>query len=152
SVLVDRDELTSVEPHEGFVHLEELCCRLFRDDVGKPIKILRSVPRENLAVIQRYGVHGVLYGLYQKSVIPPSIVVQKGRNANCEVVMANKTQPFRSHHITRALRAAVAAGVPNPTVEFHSPDGGKIIVGGKPVVKAAVRAVVKAPLVRPVRG
>jgi hypothetical protein len=73
--------------------------------------------------------------------------------------MANKAQPFRQHHITRALRGAVAAGVPNPTVEFHTPDGGKIVVGagGKPAASAAVaprigKARPPAPLPRrPVR-
>jgi hypothetical protein len=42
--------------------------------------------------------------------------------------MANRSQPFRHHHVVRALRAAAAAGAPNPSVEFHSADGGKIIV------------------------
>jgi hypothetical protein len=48
--------------------------------------------------------------------------------------MPNKVQPFRQHLVARGLRAAMAAGIPNPTVEFHSPDGGKIVVGagGKP--------------------
>jgi len=61
----------------------------------------------------------------------------------------NKAQPFKQHHVTRALRAAMAAGVPNPTVEFHSPDGGKIVVGagGKPTA-----SVVLKPKVRPSRN
>jgi hypothetical protein len=51
--------------------------------------------------------------------------------------MANRAQPFRQHHIARALKAAAAAGAPNPTVEFHTPDGGKIVVsaGGKGFAK-----------------
>jgi len=40
----------------------------------------------------------------------------------------NKTQPFRQHHLTRALKAATAAGVHNPMVEVHLPTGAKIVV------------------------
>jgi hypothetical protein len=49
--------------------------------------------------------------------------------------MANQPQVFRQHQITRALKAASRAGMPNPTVEVHLPTGAKIIVGsGKPSV------------------
>jgi len=63
--------------------------------------------------------------------------------------MANKVQPFRQHLVARGLRAAMAAGIPNPTVEFHSPDGGKIVVGAgsKPTV-----SVVLKPKMRPSRN
>jgi hypothetical protein len=53
-----------------------------------------------------------------------------GRNAIREVVMANRAQPFKTHHVVRALKAAAAAGVAHPSIEFHSPDGGKIVIGG----------------------
>jgi hypothetical protein len=61
-----------------------------------------------------------------------------GRNAIEWWVPMNKTQPFRQHLAARALRAAAAAGVPNPTVEFHSADGGKIVIGGAGAKPAAV--------------
>jgi hypothetical protein len=53
--------------------------------------------------------------------------------------MANRSQPFRQHLVARALRGAVAAGVPHPTVEFHSPDGSKVVVsaGGRAAPSAA---------------
>jgi hypothetical protein len=56
------------------------------------------------------------------------------RQRNGQVDMVNKPQPFRQHHITRALRGAEAAGMRNPTVEVHLlPTGAKITVGsGKP--------------------
>ena len=46
--------------------------------------------------------------------------------------MANRGQPFRQHHVTRALRGAVAAGMSNPTVQVRlANDGGAtIIIGG----------------------
>jgi hypothetical protein len=59
--------------------------------------------------------------------------------------MANRKQPFRQHLAARGLRAALAAGVPNPSVEFHTPDGGKIVVGsagGRPAVAAPPRPAV----------
>ena len=48
--------------------------------------------------------------------------------------MANKAQPFRQHHITRALKAYAAAGRPDATVEVRLPSGATITVGngGKP--------------------
>jgi len=47
--------------------------------------------------------------------------------------MPNKFQPFRQHHVTRAVRGAVAAGMSNPRVEVHlTADGATIaVVGGK---------------------
>jgi hypothetical protein len=42
----------------------------------------------------------------------------------------NKAQPFRQHHITRALRAASAAGVSDPHVRITLPGGGELHVGG----------------------
>ena len=74
--------------------------------------------------------------------------------------MANKTQKFRHHEVVRALRAGMAAGVPNPTVEFHKPDGSKVVIGAAHPAAAAkaaaaarppaVAAVVK-PVAKPVR-
>jgi hypothetical protein len=69
--------------------------------------------------------------------------------------MANKAQPFRQFHVTRALRGAVAAGVPNPTVEFHLPDGGKIVVGaggGKPAASVVAPKIKTRPPPAPSRN
>jgi hypothetical protein len=47
----------------------------------------------------------------------------------------NKTQAFRQHHIVRALKAASAAGMHNPTVTVQLlPAGASITIsgGGKP--------------------
>jgi hypothetical protein len=72
--------------------------------------------------------------------------------------MANRPQNFKIHDVRRAIRAARAEGVPNPSVEFHSPDGGKIVVRtgalpaaavAKPVAKVRTRPVV--PARRPTR-
>jgi hypothetical protein len=52
--------------------------------------------------------------------------------------MANKTQLFRQHHVTRALRGAVAAGVPNPSCTVRLPGGATITIDSKPDVVAAV--------------
>jgi hypothetical protein len=43
--------------------------------------------------------------------------------------MPNKTQPFHQHLITRGLRAQAAAGIPNPSVQVHLPDGRKFVFG-----------------------
>ena len=44
--------------------------------------------------------------------------------------MANTAQPFRQHHITRALKAASAAGMQDPTVTVTLlPTGATITVG-----------------------
>jgi hypothetical protein len=79
-----------------------------------------------------------------------------GRNAIREVAMANRQQPFKSHHITRALKAAIAAGSPDPKVEFHAPDGSRIVVGAgsKSVTPAISKPKVRSPAAparRPVR-
>jgi hypothetical protein len=73
--------------------------------------------------------------------------------------MANQKQPFRQHLVARALRGAAAAGHPNPTVEFHSPDGSKVVVraGGhapavaRPLAAAVIKPVKVAPA-KPPRG
>lgn len=52
--------------------------------------------------------------------------------------MANKAQPFLQHHVARALRGAVAAGVSNPSVEVRLPSGASITVGGGNGKPAAV--------------
>jgi hypothetical protein len=44
--------------------------------------------------------------------------------------MANKTQPFRAHHVARALRGVAAAGLTNPQVEVRLPTGATIVVSG----------------------
>jgi hypothetical protein len=48
--------------------------------------------------------------------------------------MVNRAQPFRHHDVKRAFRAAVAAGVSNPSVEVRLPTGTTIVIGsgGKP--------------------
>jgi hypothetical protein len=40
----------------------------------------------------------------------------------------NKAQPFKQHSLTRALRAAKAAGM--ESVEVHLPTGTKIVISG----------------------
>lgn len=63
--------------------------------------------------------------------------------------MANTAQPFRQHQITRAIRAAQAAGVSNPTIEVCLKNGTKIVIGGgKPDEIVAVGKGAK-PAVRP---
>ena len=44
--------------------------------------------------------------------------------------MANTPQTFRQHQITRALKAAAAAGVKDPHVKIHLPNGTVFHVGG----------------------
>jgi hypothetical protein len=44
--------------------------------------------------------------------------------------MPNRSQPFHQHHVQRALKAAVRAGVPNPSVEVRLPSGAVIAVTG----------------------
>ena len=54
--------------------------------------------------------------------------------------MANKRQVFRQHHLARALKAAMTAGVPNPSVEVRLPTGSTLVVGSRgdaPAGKAA---------------
>lgn len=43
--------------------------------------------------------------------------------------MPNKPQPFRAHHIARALRGAAAAGMTHPSVEVRLPTGATIAIG-----------------------
>src|SRR5262245_42998911 len=45
--------------------------------------------------------------------------------------MANTPQPFRQHHLTRALRAARAAGMDNPSVKVRLPSGVEFHIGGE---------------------
>ena len=45
--------------------------------------------------------------------------------------MANQPQPFRQHHLTRALRAAKAAGMNNPSVKVRLPSGVEFHIGGE---------------------
>jgi hypothetical protein len=61
-------------------------------------------------------------------------------------VPMNKTQPFKQHHITRAFRAAAAAGVHDPAVEVRLADGTTIVIGpkasmGKPASETASKPV-----------
>jgi len=51
--------------------------------------------------------------------------------------MANTPQTFRQHQITRALKAAAAAGVKDPHVKIHLPNGTVFHVGGGGEVPAA---------------
>jgi hypothetical protein len=55
--------------------------------------------------------------------------------------MSNQTQPFRQHHLTKALRSAAAAGMRDPTVTVTLPTGATITISGKPeaVVKPGKR-------------
>jgi hypothetical protein len=46
--------------------------------------------------------------------------------------MVNRAQPFKHSHIVRAFRAAEAAGVKNPSVAVHLPNGTTIDINGKP--------------------
>lgn len=47
--------------------------------------------------------------------------------------MANQPQPFKTHHVTRALKAALAAGVQNPSCTVRLPGGATITIdSGKP--------------------
>jgi hypothetical protein len=45
--------------------------------------------------------------------------------------MANKAQPFRQFHITRALKAAEAAGMRNPTCTVSLPNGTTIAIASE---------------------
>jgi hypothetical protein len=44
--------------------------------------------------------------------------------------VANRVQPFHQHHVRRALKAAAAAGMSNPSVEVRLPSGATIAVSG----------------------
>jgi len=59
----------------------------------------------------------------------------------------NKVQPFRQHHITRALKAASAAGMRDPTVTVQLlPAGATITIGsgGKPGATVSTTPAAKA--------
>ena len=63
----------------------------------------------------------------------------------------NKVQPFRQHHISRALKGAVDAGVTNPRVEVRLPGGAQLFVSGGEVTapkKHTTAAVAKPPPTR----
>jgi hypothetical protein len=57
---------------------------------------------------------------------------------NARMEMMNKAQPFRQHHVTRALRGAVAAGVSNPSCTVRLPGGATITIDSKPEAASAV--------------
>ena len=48
----------------------------------------------------------------------------------CRWNVANQPQQFKHHQIVRAFRAAEAAGVRNPSVEVHMPNGTTLVIGG----------------------
>jgi hypothetical protein len=58
-------------------------------------------------------------------------------------IMPNQKQPFRQHLVARGIKGALAGGAHNASVEFHTPDGGKIVVVGskppEPVATVAAR-------------
>ena len=59
--------------------------------------------------------------------------------------MVNRAQPFRHHDVKRAFRAAVAAGVSNPSVEVRLPTGTTITIGsGKQDETASTTPAAKA--------
>jgi len=64
--------------------------------------------------------------------------------------MANREQPFRQHHVTRALKAAAAAGVANPSVRIRTPGGTEYHIGGEVTApkKHTTAAVAKPPPTR----
>ena len=77
--------------------------------------------------------------------------------------MANTSQHFRQHQITRVLKAAKAAGMKDPHVKVHLPNGTVLHVGGggevpeAPPKKPARAAGRKRPVssggaARPARG
>jgi hypothetical protein len=59
--------------------------------------------------------------------------------------MANRAQPFKHSHIVRAFRAAEAAGVKNPSVAVHLPNGTTIDINGKPDATAGAKRAAAAP-------
>jgi hypothetical protein len=58
-----------------------------------------------------------------------SILCYKRHNAIREVAMANQSQPFRQHHVTRLLKAQSDAGVRDPFVKIRLPNGTEYHVG-----------------------
>jgi propanediol dehydratase large subunit len=68
--------------------------------------------------------------------------------------MANQPNQFKHRDIVRAFKAAEAAGVPNPSVQVHCPNGTVITIDSKPEAAAAVipkPGKVRQPASRPVR-
>ena len=71
--------------------------------------------------------------------------------------MVGKPAQFKHHEVVRGLKAAIAAGVPNPSVEFHAADGSKVVVGsGRPAAAAPAKparppavAVAAKPVAKP---
>ena len=61
----------------------------------------------------------------------------------------NKAQPFKQHSLTRALRAAKAAGM--ESVEVHLPTGTKIVISGASGDKD-LKSAAKGGKKRPVGG
>ena len=58
--------------------------------------------------------------------------------------MPNRPQPFRQHHVRRALKAASDAGVPDPAVCIRLPGGAELTVGaGAAVGRPTAAAIVK---------
>src|SRR5262249_12371955 len=70
--------------------------------------------------------------------------------------MAGRPREFRHHDVVRALRAAHAAGVANPTVRIRVPSGTEYFVGGEVTApkKHTTAAVVRPlpPALRAARG
>jgi hypothetical protein len=65
----------------------------------------------------------------------------------------NKTQPFRQHHITRALKAASAAGMHNPTLTVQLlPTGATITIGSADKPGASVSTTPAAKPNKPTRS
>jgi hypothetical protein len=60
----------------------------------------------------------------------------------------NKNQPFRQHHLTRALRAARDAGMTNPRVEVRLPGGAQLFVSGGEVVPQSKKSTQRGALSR----
>jgi hypothetical protein len=83
--------------------------------------------------------------LCQKPVHSTSYCATRGCKTTREITMANRPQPFRQHQITRALRAAVAAGMPNPSVLVRCPNGTVITIDSK----SDAVAILKPGKVRP---
>ena len=52
--------------------------------------------------------------------------------------MANKPSQFRLRDVTRAFKAAAAAGVSDPSVQVRCPNGTIITIGGKSDLAASV--------------
>jgi hypothetical protein len=66
--------------------------------------------------------------------------------------MVNRAQPFRHHDVKRAFRAAVAAGVHNPSVEVRLPTGTTITICGDDKPGARVSTVPATKTNKPTRS